>query len=474
MGNPRGFLEITRAQAGYRPVEERLQDYSEVEKQLSEEERKAQASRCMECGVPFCHWACPVGNIMPEWQDRLYNGEWEKAYEILQETNNFPEFTGRICPALCEASCVLGLDDQPVTIRNNEFAVIEKAFAEGFVKAHPALTKTGKKVAVVGSGPAGLACADTLIKEGHEVVLYEAEAAVGGYLRFGIPDFKLDKAVIDRRVAIMQEEGVEIKTGVRVGEDISIADLNKDFDAVCITVGAREARDLKAPGRDLGGVYYALDYLVQQNKIIRGDILTDNQLIKSLGKKVLVIGGGDTGSDCVGTANRQGAQKITQIEIMPKPPLHRTEDMPWPLWPKLLKTSSSHEEGCERLWNVATKEFVGENGKVKSVKAIKVDWTKDSSGKWSMAEVPGSEFEIEADLVFLAMGFVSPVHKGLIEDIAVDLDNRGNVRIDDNFMTSVPGVFAAGDVQRGASLVVWAIADGRKAASGISKFLENK
>ncbi len=467
MGDAKGFLKVKRQDSGYRPVEERLQDFSEVEKQLPEAERVLQASRCMDCGVPFCHWACPVGNIMPEWQDHVFKGEWKRAYDVLQETNNFPEFTGRVCPALCEASCVLGLNDDSVTIRENELAVIEKAFTEGYVKANPPKVRTGKRVAVVGSGPSGLACADQLNKAGHTVTLFEAEDEVGGYLRFGIPDFKLCKKMIDRRVNIMKEEGLTIKTGVKVGVDVTVAQLKKDFDAVCLTIGAREPRDLKIEGRDLKGIYFAMDYLRQQNKLTRGDKVPEDKLIKALGKTVVVIGGGDTGSDCVGTANRQGATKVYQLEVLPKPPKHRDETMPWPLWPKLLKTSSSHEEGCERRWNVQTKKFIGENGKLKKILCSEVKWNG-----MKMEEVKGSDFEIEADLVMLAMGFVHPEHTGLVTELGVKLDQRGNVSVDKNYMTSVPGIFAAGDTIRGASLVVWAISLGRDAAKGIDTFLK--
>ncbi len=474
MGDPKGFLNAKRRESGYRPVEERIQDYGEVEKLLPEEQRKMQASRCMDCGVPFCHWSCPVGNIMPEWQDKIFKGEWKEAYEILQETNNFPEFTGRVCPALCEASCVLALGDDAVTIRQNELAVIERAFQEGFVKAQPPEKRTGKKVAVIGGGPAGMACADLLNKAGHSVVLYEGEDSIGGYLRFGIPDFKLDKSVIDRRLALMETEGVTFKTGTYVGKDISIAHLKKQYDAVCITIGARKARDLSIQGRNQEGIHFAMEYLAQQNKIVRGDKIPENELIMAYNKDVLVIGGGDTGSDCVGSANRQGAQSITQVEIMSKPSEHRTEKEPWPLWPHLLKSSSSHEEGCERMWNVLTKQFSGENGKVKKVSAVKVNWITDDEGKMTMQEIPGTEFEIKADLVLLAMGFEHVVHDGMVNELKLELDNRGNIVIDENRMTSVDGVFAAGDASRGASLVVWAIQDGRESAAAIDEYLSKK
>jgi glutamate synthase (NADPH/NADH) small chain len=470
MGNPTGFLKVRRKEAGYRPVEVRVHDYREVEVQLPEEERRLQASRCMDCGVPFCHWACPVSNIMPEWQDLIYKGDWEAAYGILQETNNFPEFTGRVCPALCEASCVLALNDEAVTIRNNELFVIEKAFQDGLVKASPPAARTGKTVAVIGGGPAGLACADMLNRAGHTVVLYEAEDSVGGYLRFGIPDFKLDKSVIDRRVDIMVKEGLTVKTGVRIGRDLRIGDIKKANDAVCLAIGARKPRDLDVPGRGLKGIYFALDYLSQQNKIVRGDVIPEEALIRAYDQKVLVIGGGDTGSDCVGSANRQNARSITQIEVLPMPPDHRTDKEPWPLWPKVLKTSSSHEEGCERMWNIQTRRFNGENGCVKSVSVIRLEWHTDGDGIHKMRELPETEIEIEADLVFLAMGFLHPEHD-LVADLGIGLDGRGNFAVDQDHMTTVEGIFAAGDSVRGASLVVWAIQEGRAAAAGIDQYL---
>ncbi len=469
MGNPRGFLNIKRKEGPYRPVEERILDYNEVEQQLPEHEREMQASRCMDCGVPFCHWACPVSNIMPEWQDKLYHGDWKTAYDILNETNNFPEFTGRVCPALCEASCVLSLDDDAVTIRNNELYVAEKAFKEGYIVPRPPDRKTGKKVAVIGSGPAGLACADLLNRAGHTVVLYEAECSVGGYLRFGIPDFKLEKSIIDRRVNILKKEGLIIKTGVKIGKDIQASELKKEYDAICLAIGAREPRNLMIPGRDLKGIHYALEYLTQQNKIVRGDLISEADLIRAYGKNVVVIGGGDTGSDCVGSANRQGAASITQIEVLPRPPEHRTENEPWPLWPKLLKTSSSHEEGCERMWNILTKKFIGENGAVKSISAVNVKWHYDDKGDYKMTEIDNA-FEINADLVLLAMGFVHAEHN-LVKDYGLKLDQRGNIAVDENCMTNIKGVFAAGDSVRGASLVVWAITQGREAAAGINKYL---
>jgi len=471
MGNPKGFLNIERKESGYRPVEERIQDYKEVEIRLDDEERKLQASRCMDCGVPFCHWACPVGNLMPEWQDKVYKGDWKTAYEILQETNNFPEFTGRICPALCEGSCVLSINDKSVTIRQNELAVIEKAFNEGWVLPQPPKNRTGKKVAVIGGGPAGLACSDLLNKAGHTVTLYEAADEVGGYLRYGIPDFKLSKCTIDRRVDVLKQEGLVVKTGIKVGKDISIKSLQKDFDAICITVGAREARDLPIEGRELEGIHLAMNFLEQQNRIVKGEEIQDGKLIKPLDKNVVVIGGGDTGSDCVGSSNRQNAMKIHQIELMPKPSETRTDDNPWPLWPTTLKTSSSQKEGCDRQWEVSTKRFIGENGKLKKIEAVKVEWAKDENGRMSFNEVPGSEFEIEADLVFLAMGFTHVEQDGFISEINLKLNERGNIEVNDNFQTNIDNVFAAGDANTGASLVVRAIGEGRKVAQSIHEYL---
>lgn len=471
MGDPRGFLNIQRQESGYRPVEERISDYSEVEKLLPDDDRRMQASRCMDCGVPFCHWGCPVSNIMPEWQDMIYRGRWKDAYEILSSTNNFPEFTGRVCPAPCEASCVLSINDSPVTIRQNELAVAEKAFAEGFAKPRPPKRRTGKKVAVIGSGPAGLACADVLNKKGHSVVLFESADSVGGYLRFGIPDFKLDKRVIDRRVNLLVEEGLVIKTGVEVGKDVSVSDLRRDFDAICLAIGAREARDLPVEGRELDGIYQALVYLEQQNRIVRGEKIPDTCIINAYNKNVVVIGGGDTGSDCVGSANRQGALRVVQIEILPMPPAKRSESEPWPLWPKVLKTSSSHEEGCERLWNVQTKRFRGEDGKVCAIECAKVNWEKNESGVLVPVPVPGSEFELRAEMVVLALGFLHIKQTGIVKDFGLALNQSGNIAIDENLMTNVEGVFAAGDAIRGASLVVWAIHQGREAAFSIDRYL---
>jgi len=479
MGDPKGFIKIRRMESGYRPVEERITDYREVETHLPDRERQAQASRCMDCGVPFCHWSCPLGNIMPEWQDMIYREDWRSAYAVLSETNNFPEFTGRVCPAPCEASCVLALTDEAVTIRQNELAVIEKAFAMGYVKPQPPESRTGKKVAVIGSGPAGLACADILNKKGHRVTVFEAEDKAGGYLRYGIPDFKLDKRIIDRRLGLLEQEGIEFRTGVRAGVDISASELISGYDAVMIAIGAREPRVIPIEGHDIKGIHFAMEYLEQQNRLVAGEVIPDEKLIKALGKRVLVIGGGDTGSDCVGTANRQGAASITQIEILPEPPEHRSADEPWPLWPRVKKTSSSHEEGCERMWCVKTlkfhsnraERFHGEKGDVVKISAVRVQWTKDSQGRDVMTEVPGSEFELPVDLVFISAGFIHVTQHGIVADLGLELDASGNIRVDGNFMSSAKGVFSGGDSVRGASLVVWAIQQGREAAEGIDRYL---
>ena len=485
MGDPRGFLKVKRKVSGYRPVEERINDYSEVEITLSDDERRLQASRCMDCGVPFCHWACPVANIMPEWQDRLFRDDWAGAWAVLEGTNPFPEFTGRVCPALCEASCVLGANDDPVTIRQNELAVIEKAFEKGLVVPRPPLSRNGKSVAVVGAGPAGLSAAYFLNRYGFSVTVYEADQKPGGYLRYGIPDFKLDKGFIDRRVSLMEAEGVIFKTGVSVGNArygfgapgaeggtgnfINPKELEQGCDLVLITIGAREPRDLAVPGRELDGVIQALDFLVLQNRAIAGETGTGNGGATAYGKRVLVIGGGDTGADCVGTANRQGARQVTQIEVLPKPPEHRPPEEPWPLWPRVLKTSSSHLEGGERLWAVNTTAFTG-NGRVQAARLREVQWTQ-KNGRHVMEEVSGSDFEIAADLVLLAMGFTHVVQQGLVAGLGLETDERGNIRTQGSFHTSNPKVWAAGDARNGASLVVKAIADGRAAAEAISVHL---
>ncbi|MDD7725813.1 MAG: glutamate synthase subunit beta [Bacteroidales bacterium] len=471
MGDPKGFIKVARKEGGYRALAERVEDYSEVEQTLGEADRQLQASRCMDCGVPFCHWACPLGNKTPEWQDAAWRSDWETAYKILNSTSNFPEFTGRICPALCEKSCVLAIDNEAVTIRENECAVAEHAFNLGIVKPRIPSKRTGKKVAVIGGGPAGMAVADMLNQAGHAVTVFEKSNAIGGLLRYGIPDFKLSKKVIDRRLAIMQAEGITFKTGTEVGVNTKLDKIRKDFDAIVVTIGAGQPRDLKVEGRELEGIHFALDFLQQQNHVNRGDVVKDDQRILATGKPVLVIGGGDTGSDCVGTSNRQKARSVMQIEIMPKPSETRAPGNPWPYWPNVLKTTSSHKEGCDRRWCLNTKRFIGEGGKVKKVELVEVEWAKDASGRWQMTEKPDTAYTVDAELVLLCMGFVSPVHEGLVNELGVELDARGNIKVGPDGMTSVPGVFAAGDAATGASLVVRAIARGRETAQGVHEWL---
>ncbi len=476
MGDPKGFLKVKRQKSKYRPVCDRLKDYQEVTVFRTDPESKEQASRCMDCGTPFCHWGCPVGNYIPEWNDLVFQGRWEKALELLLATNNFPEFTGRLCPAPCEYACVLGINDDPVTIRENELAIIEHGFKNNLIKPRPPKKRTGKSIAVIGSGPAGLAAADQLNKAGHKVVVFEKDDKIGGILRYGIPHFKIDKKVIDRRVAIMKKEGAEFKTGINAGIDYSVSKLKKEFDAICLTGGSREPRDLKIQGRELKGIYFAMDYLTQSNYCVGEGLKPSptggNEFINAKGKNVLVIGGGDTGADCVGTAHRQGAKSVIQIEVLPKPPECRPEDQPWPKYPMILKISSSHEEGGRREWAILTKKFTGEKGEVKKILCVKLDFSqKDDKGCPVMREVPGSGFEIEIDLVILAIGFIHPQHAGLLEKLGVEFDPRGNIKTGDNYMTSIKGVFSAGDMRRGQSLIVWAISEGRRSAHYIDKFL---
>ncbi len=472
MADINGFLKIKRKEAGNRPVHERICDHSEVEQILNSEDRMLQASRCMDCGIPFCHWSCPVDNLIPEWNDLLYRGDWRGAYLRLNATNNFPEFTGRICPAPCEHGCVLNINQEPVTIRENEVAIVERAFSEGYIKPQPPKVRTGKKVAVIGSGPAGMAAADLLNKTGHSVTLFEKDEKAGGLLRYGIPDFKLSKATIDRRLNLMIKEGLVVKTGITVGKDISGKELLDQFDALCITIGAGHPRDLPIEGREMAGIYYAMDFLKLQNKVNSGQLNSNDNPVSAENKRVLVIGGGDTGSDCVGTSIRQKALSVTQIEILPKPPETRAENNPWPYWGKILKTSTSHEEGCERFWNLSSVRFTGNNNEVSGVEVEEVSW-KSTDGKYSMETVPGTKRIIEADLVLLAMGFVHPVIEGLLSELELELDGRRNVKTGDNHLTSRHKVFAAGDTISGASLVVNAIASGRKVAKSIDRFLKN-
>ncbi|MBV4420109.1 glutamate synthase subunit beta [Clostridium tyrobutyricum] len=469
MGKLGGFKEFNRKDFATRSVKERVKDYEEVHTPLSLKNMEEQAARCMNCGTPFCNWGCPVGNLIPDWNDFSYNDDWEKAYKRLSLTNNFPEFTGRICPALCESSCTLGINYNPVSIREIEYMVIEKAFKEGWVKPNPPKNRTGKKVAVVGSGPSGLAAAAQLNSVGHSIVVFERHDEIGGLLRYGIPDFKLEKAVVQRRVDLMKQEGIEFKTNINVGVNINYKDLLNEFDAVVLAGGSTVPRDLKAPGRELDGIYFAVDYLLLQNKKNSNKKIDSD--ITAKGKSVVVIGGGDTGSDCIGTAIRQDAKKVYQIEIMPKPPVNRDETMPWPTYPRTLKTTTSHEEGCERKWNISTKEFIGKDGSVKKLHCTEVKWYKDDNGVMKFNELKGSEFDIDADLVLIAMGFLHPQHEGLLDDLSLEYDKRGNVITSNENMTSVKGVFSAGDMRTGQSLVVKAIHDGRTTAKYVDKYL---
>ena len=469
MGNPKGFIEIERKEGGYRPVNERIFDSGEVEQTLAENDRKDQASRCMDCGVPFCHSSCPVESNIPEWQDSVYRGKWGDAYDLLSATNSFPEFTGRVCPAPCEKSCVLAIHDEAVTIRENECSIVEKAFDLGHVVERIPSKRTGKKIAIIGSGPAGLSAADLLNQEGHAVTVFEQDDKVGGLLRYGIPDFKLNKTVIDRRINLFAIEGITFKTNTKVGVDLKADKLLNDFDAICLACGAMDPRDLPADGRDLKGIHFAMDFLRQQNRVVSGETIDETIRISAKDLKVLVIGGGDTGSDCVGTSIRQKAALVTQIEILPKPSQKRGEDNPWPYWPNTLRTSSSHLEGCERRWSLATKRFIGENGILKGVEVAQVEWIRDN-GRMIMKEIPGTVEIIEADLVLLSMGFLSPVHAGLLDSLGIEYDPRGNVKSIDN-TTNLDKIFVAGDVTRGASLVVWAIRSGRDAAKRIHQYV---
>lgn len=474
MGDPKGFMKVSRMEAGYRPKEERIFDFGEVEQTLNEKDRKLQASRCMDCGIPFCHWGCPVGSKIPEWQDAVYRGNKAEAYYILHSTNSFPEITGRICPAPCEKSCVLAIHDEAVTIRENESATVEQAFEAGIIKANPPQSRTGKKVAVVGSGPAGLSAADLLNRAGHLVTVFEKNDAIGGLLRYGIPDFKLNKHVIDRRLQLFVDEGITFKTNVTVGADISKTELLKKFDAVVLALGAEQPRNLEVEGRELDGVHFAMDFLRQQNKVIAGQEIPAEERILAEDKNVLVIGGGDTGSDCVGTSIRQKAKSVTQIEILPKPPEKRADNNPWPYWPNTLRTSSSHNEGCTRRWSLNTKRFIGEKGVLKQAELVQVEWNKNDKGQWQMSEVEGSTEIIDVDLVLLSMGFTQPVHTGLLDNLGLEYDARGNVKVDENKQTSVNKIFAAGDVEKGASLVVHAIQAGKVVAQSVDAYLRKK
>ncbi len=476
MVKPTGFLLYPQEPPPYRPVEERVHDYQEVEQFLPKERLEIQAARCMDCGIPYCHsFGCPVVNRIPDWNDMVYRKQWRKALTLLHATCNLPEITGRVCPAPCEAACTLAINQPPVTIRHIELQIVEMGWREGWIRPEPAPRKTGKKVGIIGSGPAGLAAAQQLVRKGHEVVVFEKAARIGGLLRYGIPDFKLEKWVIDRRLEQMSGEGVVFETGVNAGTDISFRYLKRTFDALVIAAGATVPRDLPVPGRDLPGIHFAMDFLTQQNMVIGGEDVPEEEQISAEGKRVVVIGGGDTGSDCVGTSRRQGASEIHQLELLPMPPEERTAHNPWPTWPVIMRTSSSQEEGCARLWSVSTKEFLGSRDGVRTLRCVKIEWSEpDENGRSVFREIPGSEFEIAADLVLLAMGFVHVEHGPLVRDLDLALDGRGNLVVDSDLMTTDPGVFAAGDSMAGASLVVRAIDYGRIAAEGVHRYLAKK
>ncbi len=470
MGKPTGFMEFGRETPQRRPVTDRLHDWQEVYHPFPELKLMEQGARCMDCGVPFCHTGCPLGNIIPDWNDLIYRGQWREAIRRLHATNNFPEFTGRLCPAPCEEACVLGINEPPVTIKNIENSIVERAFAEGWIVPEPPPRRTGKKAAVVGSGPAGLAAAQQLNRAGHLVTVFERADRIGGLLRYGIPAFKMEKRILDRRLAIMEAEGIVFKTNSHIGGNVAADDLRKSFDAVVLAAGSTVPRDLAVPGRDLKGIYFAMEFLPLQNKRCEGDALHNGNFISAKGKSVVIIGGGDTGADCLGTVHRQGCKSVVQLELLPKPPKGRDDTMPWPYWPTVLRTSSAHEEGGDRDWSVGTKKFTGAGGNVDKLHAVRLEWVKEGP-RTVMQEVAGSDFTLDAELVLLAMGFLGPEKKGLIEQLGVELDPRGNIMADDDYMTTVPGVFAAGDARRGQSLIVWAIWEGREAAVGVDKFL---
>ena len=470
MAETKGFLKYERQAVGHRPIAERVGDYKEIDLPLTPDEIRQQAARCADCGIPFCHGSgCPVENMIPDFNELVYKGRWRQACDILHSTNNFPEITGRVCPAPCEASCTLAVNDDAVLIKHIEYQIVERGFAEGWIEPIEPQRMTGKRVAVIGSGPAGMAAAQQLARSGHEVVVFEKDERVGGMLRYGIPDFKMEKWVIDRRLEQMKAEGVDFQTGVDVGRDISVRYLRKLFDAVCLTMGSREPRDLPVVGRGYENIVFAMDYLSEQNRLVSGEEVGDHKMINAKDKVVAVIGGGDTGSDCVGTARRQGAKKIYQLEILPEPPENRPSDTPWPMWPRIMRTSTSHEEGCERMWSVKTTRFLGYETRVGSLHGCEVDWV-EKSGRWKVEERAGTEFKLDVDIVLLAMGFVHVEHEGLVRDLGLRLDERGNIGVQD-YQSSEPWVFAAGDTVDGASLVVRAIKSGREAAAAIDRWL---
>jgi glutamate synthase (NADPH/NADH) small chain len=471
VGKVTGFIEIGRPKQPARPIAQRIHDWNEVYLQFPVQELRDQGARCMDCSVPFCHHGCPLGNVVPDWNDLVFRDRWQGAIDRLAATNNFPEFTGRLCPAPCEGACVLGINDDPVTIRSIELAVIERAFDEGWIEPRPPARRTGMRVAVVGSGPAGLAAADQLNRAGHGVTVFERADRIGGLLRYGIPEFKLEKRFLDRRIAVLEQEGIVFRTGMHIGVDVPVDDVRRDFDALVLAGGAAWARDLQVPGRELKGIHFALEYLTQQNKRCEGDDIAPDRPISAEGRSVVIVGGGDTGADCLGTVHRQGARAVHQFEVLPRPPDRRGPDNPWPQWPNIFRVSCAHEEGGERLYSVSTERFTGDElGRVKRLHAVKVEAVRDN-GCVRFERVAGSEFELEADLVLLAMGFLGPEPNGLLSALGVRLTERGTVWRDENWMTSVPGVFTAGDMQRGQSLIVWAIAEGRSAARGVDAYL---
>ena len=471
MGRLKGFLEIERQKAPSRPVSERVRDWQEVYLPYRSDDLRSQGARCMDCGIPFCHEGCPLGNLIPDWNDLVYRDKWQAALDRLHKTNNFPEWTGRLCPAPCEGSCVLAIDRQPVTIKSIELAIVERAFDEGLVRANPPATRTGKSVAIVGSGPAGLAAADQLNRAGHAVTVFEKADRIGGLLRYGIPEFKMEKRFLDRRLQVLEAEGIRFRTGVNVGVDLSADEVRRDYDATLLAGGAGWPRDLKVPGRELEGIHFAMEYLTQQNRRCEGDAVPAEEEITARGKHVVIIGGGDTGADCLGTVHRQGARSVSQFELLPRPPDERAAGNPWPTWPQVFRVSAAHEEGGDRVYAVSTDRFSSSgNGRVGALHATKVRMT-ERDGRPAFDPIPGSAFELKADLVLLAMGFLGPERPGLLEDLGVRLTERGNVWRDENWMTSVPAFFTAGDMQRGQSLIVWAIAEGRSAARGIDAYL---
>jgi glutamate synthase (NADPH/NADH) small chain len=471
VGKPTGFIEIRRTKPRARPIEVRLRDWKEVYLPEAEAEMRQQGARCMDCGIPFCHEGCPLGNLIPDWNDLVYRNRWQAASERLHATNNFPEFTGRLCPAPCEGSCVLGINDDPVRIKSIELAIVERAFEEGWVRPQPPASRTGRRIAVVGSGPAGLAAADQLNRAGHAVTVFERADRIGGLLRYGIPEFKMEKRLLNRRLALMEQEGVVFRTGVNIGTDMPALALRQDFDATVLCGGATAPRDLPIAGRELAGIHFAVDYLTQQNRRCEGDSVSPAEIISAEGRHVVIIGGGDTGADCLGTAHRQGALSVSQFELLPRPPDARAAENPWPQWPTVFRTSSAHEEGGDRLYSVSTERFAGDaDGRVTSIHAVRGEMLREG-GRMRFVPLPASEFTVQADLVLLAMGFVGPERGSLVSELGLRLAERGNVWRDANWMTSEDGVFTAGDMQRGQSLIVWAIADGRSAARGVDAYL---